>query len=101
MGRRGDGEIRGAPGDGERVAEARPGRVLSLRGLWYRGPFEHSGSVLTLDDWFNPARTRDDYVPTGWKGPPGTKARAVTGHDFGLDLTAEERKALIAFLKTL
>jgi len=57
--------------------------------------------VLTLDDWFNPARTRDDYVPTGWKGPPGTKARAVTGHDFGLDLTAEERKALIAFLKTL
>ena len=47
------------------------------------------------------ARLRDDYVPTGWKGPPGTMRRAVNGHDFGLDLTAEEKKALIAFLKTL
>jgi hypothetical protein len=44
---------------------------------------------------------QNDYVPTGWKGPPGTKARAVEGHTFGLDLAAEERQALIAFLKTL
>jgi hypothetical protein len=40
-------------------------------------------------------------VPTGWKGLPGTTTRVVTGHDFGLDLTADEKKALIAFLKTL
>ena len=73
----------------------------SLLGVWYRGPFEHSGSVLTLEDWFDARRTRDDYVPTGWKGPPGTMRRAVNGHDFGLDLSADEKKALIAFLKTL
>jgi hypothetical protein len=76
-------------------------KVPSLLGVWYRGPFEHNGSVLTLEDWFDPKRTRDDYVPSGWKGPPGTTTRAVMGHDFGLDLTVEERRALIAFLKTL
>jgi hypothetical protein len=46
-------------------------------------------------------RLRDDYVPTGWKGPPGTKTRAVKGHELGLDLSADDKKALIAFLKTL
>jgi hypothetical protein len=29
------------------------------------------------------------------------KTRAVKGHAFGLDLSAADRKALIAFLKTL
>jgi hypothetical protein len=29
------------------------------------------------------------------------KARAVKGHLFGLDLSAEDRKGLIAFLRTL
>jgi cytochrome c2 len=57
-------------------------KVPSLKGVWYRGPFEHNGSVATLDEWFDPAR-------------------AVKGHRFGLSLSAEDRKALIAFLKTL
>jgi len=75
-------------------------KVPSLRGVWYRGPFEHSGSVLTLEDWFDPARLGDDYVPTGFKGVD-RDTRAVSGHPFALDLSAEERRALIAFLKTL
>jgi hypothetical protein len=75
-------------------------KVPSLRGLWYRGPFEHSGSVATLDDWFDPARLRDDYVPTGFKGY-GVKTRAVRGHEFGLKLAPHEKKALVAFLMTL
>ncbi|MFM8419205.1 MAG: hypothetical protein ACKOEQ_03660 [Verrucomicrobiota bacterium] len=76
-------------------------KVPSLQGVWYRGPFEHNGSCATLEDWFDPRRVRDDYVPTGWKGPPGTKARAVKGHEFGLDVPPEDRRALIAFLKVL
>lgn len=76
-------------------------KVPSLLGVWYRGPFEHNGSCATLEDWFNPARTNDTFVPTGWRGPPGTKTRAVKGHEFGLDLSEDERRALIAFLKTL
>jgi hypothetical protein len=76
-------------------------KVPSLKGVWYRGPLEHSGSVATLEDWFDPRRLRDDYVPTGFKGGGGVKTRAVKGHEFGLKLSAEDRKALIAFLKTL
>ncbi len=75
-------------------------KVPSLRGVWYRGPFEHNGSVATLEDWFDPARLSDDYVPTGFKGY-GVKTRAVKGHTFGLNLSAADRQALVAFLKTL
>ena len=75
-------------------------KVPSLKGVWYRGPFEHNGSVATIEDWFDPRRLRDDYVPTGWKGA-GVNTRPVKGHEFGLELPAEERKALIAFLNTL
>lgn len=75
-------------------------RVPSLKGVWYRGPFEHNGSVATLEDWFDPRRLRDDYEPTGHVGY-GFKTRAVKGHRFGLDLSADDKKALIAFLKTL
>jgi hypothetical protein len=75
-------------------------KVPSLKGVWYRGPFEHSGSVATLEDWFDPRRLRDDYVPTGFKGY-GVTTRAVKGHQFGLNLSPDDRRALIAFLKTL
>jgi hypothetical protein len=75
-------------------------KVPSLKGLWYRGPFEHNGSVATLEDWFDPKRLRNDYAPTGFRGA-GVKTRAVKGHEFGLKLSAEDKRALIAFLKTL
>jgi cytochrome c peroxidase len=75
-------------------------KVPSLRGVWYRGPFEHNGSVATLEDWFDPKRLQADFVPTGWQYPRGTP-RAVKGHEFGLTLSESDRGALIAFLKTL
>jgi hypothetical protein len=59
-------------------------KVPSLKGAWYRGPFQHAGAVNTLDEWFDPSRP----------------AR-VAGHPFGLTLTAADRRALIAFLETL
>ncbi len=58
------------------------------------------GYVTTLEEWFDPKRLRADFAPSGWRGP-GVKTLAVPGHDFGLDLSGEEKKALIAFLKTL
>ena len=75
-------------------------KVPSLRGVWYRGPFEHNGSVATLEDWFDPQRLGDDYVPTGFRNV-GVKSRAVAGHEYGLDLSEADRAALIAFLRTL
>ena len=59
-------------------------KVPSLKGAWYRGPFQHAGAVKTLEEWFDP--TRLDTVP---------------GHPFGLTLTPDDRRALVAFIKTL
>jgi hypothetical protein len=75
-------------------------KVPSLLGVWYRGPFGHSGHVATLEDWLDKRRLDDDYVPTGFK-PAFSKTMAVKGHEFGLEITEEEKAALIAFLKSL
>jgi Zn-dependent membrane protease YugP len=70
--------------------------MIDANGGWQ----DKKGAAATLEDWFDPNRLKDDYVPTGFKGF-GVKTRAVRGHEFGLKLSAEERQALIAFLKTL
>ena len=75
-------------------------KIPSLKGLWYRGPFGHSGHVATLEDWFDSNRLNENYVPTGFK-PPQLETMAVQGHEFGLDLSEDEKMALITFLKTL
>jgi hypothetical protein len=75
-------------------------KVPSLRGVWYRSMFGHSGWCATLEDWFDPRRVREDYVPTGWK-PYDRQTYAVKGHPFGLKLEDADRRALIAFLRTL
>ncbi|QJW90866.1 hypothetical protein HNV11_16510 [Spirosoma taeanense] len=75
-------------------------KVPSLKGLWYRGPFLHDGSLATLDDLLDPRRLRDDYVPTGFRGA-GVTQKAVRGHEFGMDLPEADRKALLAYLRTL
>ncbi|MVN78195.1 hypothetical protein GO988_17845 [Hymenobacter sp. HMF4947] len=75
-------------------------KVPSLRGVWYRGPFLHDGSLATLRDMLDPKRLRDDYVPTGFRGV-GVTTKAVRGHEFGLELPDADREALLAFLKTL
>lgn len=75
-------------------------KIPSLKGVWYRGLYGHDGAVSSLEDWFDPNRLRDDYVPTGFIGV-GIKRRAVPGHEFGLNLAPADRQALIAFLRTL
>jgi hypothetical protein len=59
-------------------------KVPSLKGVWYRGPFQHAGAVRTLEEWFDPARLG-----------------RVPGHRFGLTLTPADRRALVAFIETL
>jgi hypothetical protein len=59
-------------------------KVPSLEGVWYRGLFNHDGSVKSLEEWFDPARLG-----------------RVKGHEFGLKLNPAEKAALIAFLRSL
>ncbi len=75
-------------------------KVPSLKGVWYRGHYLHDGSAASLEEMFDPNRLKDTHEPGGWS-PPGVKTRAIKGHEFGLKMPAEERQALIAFLKTL
>ena len=72
-------------------------KVPSLRGVWYRNAFGHGGWADTLEEWLDPARLQDGYVPKGFHAGPGP----VKGHEFGLKLSADDRRDLIAFLKTL
>ncbi|MBL8178123.1 MAG: hypothetical protein JNK48_25840 [Bryobacterales bacterium] len=72
-------------------------KVPSLRGVWYRNAFGHGGWADTLEEWFDPQRLNPDYLPKGYHLEPGP----VKGHEFGLRLKADDKAALIAFLKTL
>lgn len=74
-------------------------RVPPLHGLAYTAPYLHNGSVPTLEDLLKPAAERPetfrrgDFVVDTTR--PGNDNR---GHEFGVDLTPEERAALVAFL---
>jgi hypothetical protein len=72
-------------------------KIPSLRGVWYRNAFSHTGQAETLEEWFDPARLQSDYVPRGFHIGPGP----IQGHEFGLKLSSGDREDLIAFLKTL
>jgi hypothetical protein len=72
-------------------------KVPSLRGVSYRNAFGRAGRAETLEDWFDPARLKDDYVPKGFHLGHGP----IKGHEFGLKLAPDDREALIAFLKIL
>jgi hypothetical protein len=42
--------------------------AVRIAALVYWSPIEHNGTVATLEDWFDPARFRNEYAPTGFKG---------------------------------
>lgn len=70
-------------------------RVPSLHGVGTRGPLLHDGAAPSLAVLFDPARTSADYALRA--RAPG----AIPGHLYALDLTPEERAALLAFLSLL
>ncbi len=75
-------------------------KIPSLIGAWNRNGFLHSGYVKTLEEMFDKARLSDDYVAKGYK-PAHLKTMAVKGHLFGLNLNEPDKKALIAFIRSL
>lgn len=75
-------------------------KVPSLIGVWNRSALMHSGYVTSLEEMFNPARLKDDFIPSGFN-PNVEKPFAVKGHTFGLYLDEEDKKALLAFVRSL
>jgi mono/diheme cytochrome c family protein len=91
--------------------------AASLAGVWARSPYLHNGSVRTMHDLLTPSPDRPrsfhrgtrayDLAAMGYAdgGPyvldttaPGN---ASAGHEYGTDLSADEKRELIEYLKTL
>lgn len=53
-------------------------KVPSLIGVWNRSALMHSGYVTSLEEMFNPARLKDDFIPSGFN-PNVEKPFAVKG----------------------
>ena len=94
-----------------------------LDGIWLRAPYLHNGSVPSLRDMLKPATERPKVFYRGYdvydaenvgfvtQGPQaervGTKydvsarSNGNQGHEFGANLSARDKDALIEYLKTL
>ncbi len=89
----------------------------SLQGVWARAPYLHNGSVRTMQELLTLPADRAKSQHRGSKiydpdqmgftdeGPYVLDATAPqnanTGHDYGTGLTAEQKRELIEYLKTL
>lgn len=94
-----------------------------LDGIWLRGPYLHNGSVPTLADLLEPAAARPKTFFRGYDVVDPVKVGFVShgpdaqafgfaydtsipgngngGHEYGTGMTAEEKRALLEYLKTL
>ena len=96
---------------------------VPLEGLWLRGPYLHNGSVPTLADLLEVPASRPrlfyrgynvidpqrvgficqgpEAEGTGFKYDTGVAGNDNKGHLWGTSLSAEDKKALIEYLKTM
>ncbi len=94
-----------------------------LDGLWMRAPYLHNGSVPNLRELLEPVAGRskvfytgyDVYDPVnvgfvvsgseaeriGWKHDVLERGNGNQGHEYGVTLPAEDKRALLEYLKTL
>jgi mono/diheme cytochrome c family protein len=84
-------------------------KVAPLSGVWATPPYLHNGSVPTLRDLLERANDRPVTFAIGNflfnttvdVSGPGNGGNGNQGHEFGVDLTAEEKDDLVEFLKSL
>ena len=97
--------------------------AVPLDGIWLTAPYLHNGSVPTLADLLEPVDRRPkqfwrgldlfDAVKVGWVSDSDEARRIGTpldvsrpgnsnaGHTYGTTLSAEDKQALIEYMKTL
>jgi processive rubber oxygenase RoxA-like protein len=96
-------------------------RARPLNGVWAMAPYLHNGSVPSLYDLLLPPNQRPKTFYVGdWEFNPEivgyetkkqfpdafpynttTRGNSNAGHEYGTDLSEEDRKALVEYLKTL
>lgn len=77
-------------------------RVNDLRGLAHTAPYLHNGSVPTLDDLLRPAAMRPRTFMRGeFLVDTSLDGNSNAGHEFGTELGADDRAALVAYLRSL
>lgn len=74
-------------------------KIPSLVRVSLTAPYLHDGSVASLEQLLDPARL--DEKTKSRLAPLGFARGSLGGHRFGLELSAADRKALLAYLKTL
>jgi hypothetical protein len=91
--------------------------AASLDGVWARVPYLHNGSVRTMQELLIPPAQRaktfhrgsQDYDTTqmgytdagAYVFDTSTRGNSNAGHDYGTTLTADEKRDLLEYLKTL
>ena len=91
--------------------------AATLNGVWARSPYLHNGSVRTMQELLtapgqrakNFHRGSQEYDTTQMGYTDGgvyifdttTEGNSNSGHDFGTKLTAEQKRDLMEYLKTL
>jgi len=98
-------------------------QALPLDGLWMRAPYLHNGSVPNLRELLEPQAKRSKvfyrgcdiydqenvgFVASGpiaeregWRLDTTERGNGNSGHNYGSELTTEEKRALLEYLKTL
>jgi hypothetical protein len=103
-----------------RVPPAGSYEARVLEGIWAAAPYLHNGSVPTLDDLLKPANQRPAvfYIGTnydiskvglassqtpspGYEYRTSVKGNGNGGHEYGTQLSAPQKTALIEYLKSL
>jgi len=94
-----------------------------MQGIWATAPYLHNGSVATLEDLLKPASERSKSFKIGPNYdiekvgmaveqtkfgdqtlvivPDRNSGNSNVGHEFGTQLSPEDKKALLEYLKTL
>jgi hypothetical protein len=91
--------------------------AATLAGVWARSPYLHNGSVRTMQELLttpgqrarNFHRGSQEFDPSqmgytdagAYEFDTTTEGNSNSGHDYGTKLTAEQKRELMEFLKTL